>query len=223
RLAGALDDLDKRTADPTEKVQLLLRLVQVAQVDLEDSPRAIDAAERVLALDPKNVLAARQLEPLYEASGRHDRLFATLRIQRDVAKGAERERILAKMVKVSAEGLSDLDGSIELYSELHARNPRSDQAFTALEQALEKAERWEDLRALLASRRAQVSEPLEQVRIDERLGTLLYRKLGRPEEAVAPLRLALERDARNRNALETLRYVLAELGRRDDLVVVLRR
>ncbi len=223
RLVATLDELEKRTGDPGEKVQLLLRLAQVAQVDLEDAPRAIDAAERVLALDPKNVLAARQLEPLYEAAGRQDRLFAALRIQRDVATGAERERILSKMVKVSAEGLADLEASIELYSELHAKNPRSDQAFTALEQALEKAERWEDLRALLAGRRVQVTEPREQVRIDERLGTVLYRKLGRPEEAVAPLRSALERDARHRGALETLRDVLAELGRREDLVVVLRR
>jgi tetratricopeptide (TPR) repeat protein len=223
RLAGALEELEKRTADVAEKVQLLLRLAQVAQVDLEDPARAIDAGERVLALDPKNLPAARLLEPLYETAGRQDRLFAMLRIQRDVATGAERERILAKMVKVSAEGLADLEASIELYSELHAKNPRSDQAFTALEQALEKAERWEDLQELLTSRRAQVSEPREQVRIDERLGTILYRKLGRPEEAVAPLKSALERDARHRGALETLRDVLAELGRRDDLVVVLRR
>jgi golgin subfamily B member 1 len=223
RLAGALDDLEKRTGDPGEKVQLLLRLAQVAQVDLEDAPRAIDAGERVLALDAKNLQAARLLEPLYEASGRQDRLFAALRIQRAGATGAERERILASMVKVSAEGLADLEASIELYSELHARNPRSDQAFTALQQALEKAERWEDLRALLAGRRAQVTDPREQVRLDERLGGLLYRKLGRPEEAVAPLRSALERDARNRGALETLRDVFADLGRRDDLVLVLRR
>jgi len=223
RLAGALDELEKRTADPTEKVQLLLRLAQVTQVDLEDPARATDAGERVLALDPKNLQAARLLEPLYEASGRQDRLFATLRIQRDGATGAERERILASMVKVSAEGLADLEASIELYSELHARNPRSDEAFTALEQALEKAERWEDLRALLAGRRAQANDPREQVRLDERLGTLLYRKLGRPEEAVAPLKAALERDARHKAALETLRDVFAELGRRDDLILILRR
>jgi len=223
RLAGALEELEKRTGDGTEKAQLLLRLAQVAQVELEDPARAVDALERVLAVDPKNQTAARQLEPLYEAAGRQDRLFAVLRVLRDVASGPERERILAKMVKVSAEGLADLEASIELYSELHARNPRSDQAFTALEQALEKAERWEDLRALLAGRRAQVSEPREQVRLDERLGTLLYRKLGRPEEALAPLRAALERDARNRGALETLRDALADLGRREDLVVVLRR
>ena len=223
RLAGALDDLEKRTGDPAEKVQLLLRLAQVAQVDLEDAARAVDAGERVLALDPKNLQAARLLEALYEASGRQDRLFAALRIQRDGATGAERERILASMVKVSAEGLADLEASIELYSELHARNPRNDQAFAALEQALEKAERWEDLRALLAGRRAQATDPREQVRLDGRLGGLLYRKLGRPEEAVAPLKSALERDARNRAALETLRDVFAELGRRDDLVLVLRR
>ncbi|HMK72807.1 MAG TPA: gliding motility protein, partial [Myxococcaceae bacterium] len=223
RLAGALEELEKRTGEAGEKAQLLLRLAQVAQVDLEDPVRAMDALERVLAVDPKNQSAARQLEALYEAAGRQDKLFAVLRVQRDVAQGPERERILAKMVKVSAEGLADLEASIELYSELHAKNPRSDQAFTALEQALEKAERWEDLRELLAGRRGKVSEPREQVRIDERLGTLLYKKLGRPEEALAPLRSALERDARNRGALETLRDALADLGRRDDLVVVLRR
>ena len=123
---------------------------QVAQDELEDEPRAADAFERLLAIDKTHLPAARLLESIYERSGTPDRLFNVLRIQRDLTSGPERERILAKMVKVSAEGLADLEASIELYSELFKKNPKSDQAFGALEQALEKAGRWEDLRALLA-------------------------------------------------------------------------
>ncbi|MGZ6080740.1 MAG: tetratricopeptide repeat protein, partial [Myxococcaceae bacterium] len=223
RLVQSLDELEKLTPDVIERVQILFRLGQVAQDELEDEPRAADAFERLLALDKTHLPAARLLESIYERSGTPDRLFNVLRIQRDLTSGPERERTLAKMVKVSAEGLADLEASIELYSELFKKNPKSDQAFGALEQALEKAGRWEDLRGLLAGKIPQTAEPRELVRLNEKLGTVLYRQLGRAEEAIAPLRTALERDARNRNALETLRDIDEQLGRREELVAVLRR
>ena len=223
RLVQSLDELEKLTPDVNERVQILFRLGQVAQDELEDEPHAADAFERLLALDKSHLPAARLLESIYERSGTPDRLFNVLRIQRALTTGPERERILAKMVKVSAEGLADLEASIELYSELFKKNPKSDQAFGALEQALEKASRWEDLRALLAGKIPQTAEPRELVRLNEKLGIVLYRHLGRGEEAIAPLRTALERDARNRNALETLRDIDEQLGRREELVAVLRR
>ena len=223
RLVQSLDELEKLTPDLNERVQILFRLGQVAQDELEDEAHAADAFERLLALDKTHLPAARLLESIYERSGTPDRLFNVLRIQRDLTSGAERERILAKMVKVSAEGLADLEASIELYSELFKKNPKSDQAFGALEQALEKAGRWEDLRGLLAGKIPQTAEPRELVRLNEKLGVVLYRHLGRGEEAIAPLRTALERDARNRNALETLRDIDEQLGRREELVAVLRR
>ena len=223
RLVAVLDELEKVTPDVNERVNILFRLGQVAQDELEDEPRATDAFERLLALDKTHLPAARLLEAIYERSGPPNRLFGVLRIQRDLTSGAERERILSKMVKVSAEGLADLEASIELYSELFQKNPKSDQAFGALEQALEKAERWEDLRALLAGKIPQTADPRIQVTLNEKLGRILYRKLGRPEEAVPPLRAALERDARNRSALETLRDIDEQLGRREELVAVLRR
>ncbi len=223
RLCESLDELEKLTPDPAEKVQQLFRLGQVAQDELEDEARATDAFERLLAIDRTHLPAARLLESIYERSGTADKLFGVLRIQRDLTTGPERERTLAKMVKVSAEGLADLEASIELYSELLQRNPKSDQAFGALEQALEKAGRWEDLRTLVVGKIPQTVDPREQVRLNEKLGRVLYRHLNRPEEAIAPLRAALERDARNRGALETLRDIGEQLGRREELVAVLRR
>ena len=135
RLVQVLDELERVTPDVTERVNLLFRLGQVAQDELEDEPRATDAFERLLALDKTHLPAARLLEAIYEKNGPPNRLFGVLRIQRDLTSGAERERILSKMVKVSAEGLADLEASIELYSELFQKNPKSDQAFAALEQA----------------------------------------------------------------------------------------
>jgi hypothetical protein len=125
-----------------------------------------------------------------------------LRIQRDLTSRAERERTLAKMVKVSAEGLADLEASIELYSELFKKNPKSDQAFGALEQALEKAGRWEDLRALAGrfpGRRAPGAGA------PERAGVVLYRQLGRAEEA-SPLAHRTGRDARPEGAGDASRH-----------------
>ena len=80
------------------------------------------------ALDP-----ARLLEQIYEASGQQDRLYVVLKLQREVVQGPERERVLGRMAQVSAEGLSDIEHSIEIYRELLGKNPRNEQAFSALE------------------------------------------------------------------------------------------
>ena len=68
RLVQSLDELEKLTPDVNERVQLLFRLGQVAQDELEDEPTGHDAFERLLALDKTHLPAARLLESIYERS-----------------------------------------------------------------------------------------------------------------------------------------------------------
>ena len=222
-LASTLEELAKLTRDVPEKVAMLYRLGQVAQERLESPDRAAAAYEEVLALDRTHLASARLLEQLYEAAGRQEKLFVILKHQQGLTQGPERERILGKMARVSAEGMGDVGNSIELYRELLAKNPRNDQAFAALEKSLEQTERYQELRELLQGKLATTLDPRELVRLNDRLGTVIFRSLKLPEEAIAPFRAALDRDARNKGALDSLKEIYEALGKREELVAVLRR
>ncbi|SEU06983.1 tetratricopeptide repeat protein [Stigmatella erecta] len=222
-LGGVLEALATGATGVADKVGFLFRLGQLCQERLDSPDRAASAYEQILTLDAGHLASARLLEGLYEAAGASDKLYAILKHQSDRVTGQERERVLSKMAQVSAEGLNDLGRSIELYRELLSKNPRNEQAFSALESLLERAERPEELRTLLADRLAQTLDPREMVRLNERLGRVVYRLLKQPEAAVPYFKAALDRDARHRGVLDTLRELYEETGPREELVSVLRR
>ena len=222
-LANVLEDLIELASDPQEKAALLFRFGQLVHSRLDDSTRAADAYQRILGLDKAHLAAARTLEEIYQKSGDARRLYQVLEHQRPLVSGKERERILSRMAQVSVEGLSDLPQSIELYRELVAKDPRNVQAFTALESLLEKGGRYEELKELLVQQLGQAVDPRELVRLNGRLGLILLERLGRPEEAIAPLKATLDRDPRHKPSLEALRKIFEGLGRQDELVLILRR
>ena len=233
RLYGELDFPDKQAdiievmaaaaTEPAEKVALFFRLGQLSMEKLDNPDRAAGAFEKVLEVDPKHLPSLRSLEILYEQAKASDKLYRVLEAQRELVQGAEKERLLGKMAVTSAEGLADVDHSIKLYRELLEKNPRNEQAFEALTRLLERGQKAEELRELLQWKLQFTVDPRELVRLNERLGRVLWQQLQRAEEAVPFFKAALERDARHRGALEALRDIFDELNKREDLVIVLRR
>ena len=222
-LANVLEALASSAEETADKVGFLFRLGQLVQEKLDSMDRAASAFEQVLALEPGHLASARLLETIYDAAGAHDKLYNILKLQSERVTGPERERVLTRMAQVSSDGLDDLGRSIELYRELLTKNPRNEQAFSALESLYERAGRHEELRKLLADRLAQTLDPREVVRLNERLGRVVYRLLKQPEAAVSYLKAALERDARHRGVLDTLRELYEETGPAEELVGILRR
>jgi hypothetical protein len=80
-----------------------------------------------------------------------------------------------------------------------------------------------DVKDLLVWKLQFTIDPRELVRLNDRLGRVLMAELKAPEEAAAAFRAVLERDPRHKGALEALRDIYDELGKRDELVLVLRR
>ncbi|MFL5318877.1 MAG: tetratricopeptide repeat protein [Myxococcaceae bacterium] len=222
-LASVLEALAALTQDATEKVGLLFRLGQLAQEGLDSPDRAATAYEKILELDKKHIAAARLLEAIYEHAGAQNKLYGVLKLQQELVTGPERERVMAKMAQISAESLDDVEHSIEIYKELLAKNPRNDNAFNALEGLLEKGKKYDELRTLLSNKIGQTLDPRELVRLNDRLGRVIHKLQGKAEEAIPYFKAALERDARHRTALESLRDIYEQLGKKDDLVIVLRR
>jgi golgin subfamily B member 1 len=221
--AEVLEVLGAVTEDPQEKVGLYFRLGQLAMETLEKPDQAAGAFEKVLETDPKHLPSLRSLEQLYDQAQTSQKLYRVLEVQADLVQGHERERVLGKMAVTSAEGLADVDHSITLYREMLSKNPRHEQAFEALHTLLDRAGRSEELIELLKTKLQVTIDPRELVRLNERVGRVLFERLQRAEDAIAYFKAALDRDARHRGALEALRDIFESLDRRDDLVVILRR
>jgi tetratricopeptide (TPR) repeat protein len=223
RQAETLEALGTVATEPQEKVGYFFRLGQLAMETLEKPDLAAGAFERVLENDPRHLPSLRSLEQLYEQAQMSEQLYRVLEAQRELVQGAERERVLSKMAVTSSEGLDNIDHSISLYRELLAKNPRNEQAFEALNALLDRSNRAEELVELLLQKLSVTIDPRELVRLNERVGRVLFERLNRAEDAIAYFKAALDRDARHRGALEALRDIFEALGRRDDLVIILRR
>ncbi|MBL9038369.1 MAG: tetratricopeptide repeat protein, partial [Archangium sp.] len=221
--ADALEAMADGATEAADKVALAFRLGQLVTERLDDMNRAASAFEKVLAADAKHLPSLRSLETIYEQAKSNDKLYKVLETQATLVQGPERERVLTKMALTASEGIGDVDNSITLYRELLSKNPRNEQAFEALNVLLERASRFEELRELLVAKLQTTVDPRELVRLNERLGKVLFEKLNKPEDAVAAFKAALDRDARNQISLFALRDIFEALGRKDDLVIVLRR
>jgi tetratricopeptide (TPR) repeat protein len=223
RLAEVLRRSADVAAEPRQKISLLQSLAQILDEKLGHPDRAAEEYERILQVDPKSMPALRGLEKLYDAAQSWDRLYRILEAQRDAAPPGERERVLGRMAQVSAHGLSNSDQSIQLYREVLERNPRSEQAFLALEGLYEEHKLWDELVDLLKRRLAFTVDPREIVRLSDKLGRTLHTELHRPDEAVAAFKAVLDRDPRHRKALEHLRDIHEANGKTEELVTMLRR
>ncbi|MBM4378105.1 MAG: tetratricopeptide repeat protein, partial [Deltaproteobacteria bacterium] len=222
-LASVLESLAEGTADRQEKVGLLFRLGQLAEGVLGSPDRAAAAYEEILQLDGRHLASARLLESIYAQAGATKKLYEVLKLQEGIVTGVEKDRVLARMAEVSADSLSDVDRSVEIYLDLLRKNPRNEQAFAALETIYEKSGRHPELKGLLRTRITQTLDPRELLRLNERLGRVLWQLTGEKEEAVAAFKAALEREPRHRPALEALAGLYAELGWNDDLSSTLRK
>jgi golgin subfamily B member 1 len=224
RLADVLDELAALAAEPADKVSLLFRLGQLSEERLAAPDRAARAYEALLTHDAAHLPTLRALERLYEAAGRGADLFAVLEKQRSLTpEGQARDRIIARMADVASSQLQDDAKAADLWKDLIARNPRAENAQAGLEGVLERLERWQELADLLQARLKNTVDPREITRLNDRLGWVMGVKLGKADEAARSFRAVLERDPKNRRALEALRDIHLARGEKEELAAVLRR
>jgi tetratricopeptide (TPR) repeat protein len=203
-LAEILDGLAEAEPDPAEKVALLFRFGRLAEDKLESPQRAAMAFERILLIEPDNLPALRALEPIYEARRDHAQLYRNLAAQAQAtAEGGARTRLVARLAEV-ATARGDVETAIEHWRDLLEKNPRHPGATEALDSLLEGQGSWSELADLLQARLASSLDPRELVALGLRLGRLQVEQLDRFDDGAQSYRSVLDRDPRNREALESL-------------------
>ena len=139
--------LDRRAAlsdEPAERVRILLELATVARERLLDDGRAIEAYERIRAVEPAHAEAAHRLEAIYRTSGSWRPLVALLL---DLASHEPEGRVAAleSAAEILEQQLGDARAAFLVWLTVLRREPRRPGGVEALEHLASVAAAWQEL------------------------------------------------------------------------------
>ena len=162
RWLDCVELLDKRVAlldEQGPRIAMLLNLAAIARDRLNDPRRAIDALERVVAIEPGHAAASPQLEALYRAKQEWGPVAAQMldRASRDADPTAS----LAALVEVAAvyeHKVGDPGAAVLVWLTVLGRDPERAGVLDDVERLGDAAEAWDELTGELAS----IAGPLER-------------------------------------------------------------
>lgn len=146
---------------PSERAALHVRLAELYDDVLgaaEDAELHYSAA---LEIEPSSRRPIEALLQRYDASGRSEDLRDVLRLKLDAVDVDERAGVLSRVADVEEE-LGNRDAAIEALRELHGLDPDDEITFGDLRRLIRETERWDDLDALLETRRAHIVDVAER-------------------------------------------------------------
>lgn len=215
------------TVDDAERIEIEYRLGLLLADRLDLPEDAVPILERVLEHDAKHLGARNTLVDLYIALGQDQKLRVVLEsLLADADSAGDEEEALRLhnlLGRLLGEKLEDVSGAIAHWEILLNADASNQEAQTALGGLYERAERFADLRTLLETQISQTTDMRRQSSLQSRLGLLLAEHLGDEATAIERFEKVLERDPRDREALEALRRIYLKVERWDDQVGILRR
>jgi tetratricopeptide (TPR) repeat protein len=145
RWSECIELLEKRlalTEGKRQRIAILLNLATIAHERIEDDDLAIEAYERVLGWDPRNEVASRELEKLYETHRQWEPLAALLldRASRDDDPAA-----LESVAQLYADKVGDPRNACHVWLAIYRREPGRPHVLDQLDLLAPAANAWEEL------------------------------------------------------------------------------
>jgi golgin subfamily B member 1 len=240
RLAGrlqawgeALTALERalEATDPTDlatRAAILRDIAQLAERDLRDRDRAVDAYRRLLDVDPtggeSGRVAAQSLDRLYLEAQRWPQLIDIVRRQADWAENpAERLALLTRLARLEEERGGDARAAISAWREVLTEDADSGEALDALERLYQREGEQRDLADILR-RRVELASDAGHKRLHlERMAGLYERELTSSPEAIGAWLEVLDFLPQDIGALDELARLYRVGERHADLLEVVER
>ncbi len=234
RAYGELADVLRRRVEVEEdselKVEIGMRLAEVAEQRQNRFDDAIDALKGVLDVQPAHPEAMTSLARLYEQQSQWPELLDVLRAQADAATDdAARVTFLNRAGDVLSQKLDDVAEAVSVYQQALGldgkhepsiaalrRIARSDdhreEAIEILEPLLEAQARWDDLAEIRELKAEAATDPLEKR--DHLRSLAKVHEVGRRDLTAAfdALRRALAEDPSDEDTVAEVERLAAELG-----------
>ncbi len=135
QLASLLDNESGRTDDVPVQIGLMVRLAFVQEAQLAVPADAIATYNKILEVDPDNVVAIRSLDRLYTQTGNQQSLVSILKKQTEIVDSdEERMAVQFRLAQTLENDLSEPDAAVKVYSEMLEQDRGHEGSLLALEQ-----------------------------------------------------------------------------------------
>jgi tetratricopeptide (TPR) repeat protein len=224
-LAPLLREQIEIAPSDSEKVALLRRVLTIYTEKLNDLPAASLAATQILKFIPGDNDALLRLESILEQSGDKPRLVKMLEYHLRYAGSAnEKLHIIKRIAGLLQDQLGDFAKAIPYWEKIIKHVPGDEQAIDALLVAYQHESRHEDLARILDLKvKAREGDPAGQVDALRRLARLANGELKESTRAEEAWEALLKIQPADREALEALSKIAADMGDFMNLASLLER
>ncbi len=221
-----LVELYERAVDAAQdhelRVTYLFKIGRLYEDALAAPADAMNAFQRVLSIDRRNLGALHALQRSAERAQQYEKLVSALVIEAGLLEQKDQVcALLHRAGEICEQQLNDPDAALRRYRRVVQTDPLHRPTLASLGRLYYRLGRWEDLLdtyrgELAASERSADTAPLLC-----KMGELCERHLGRDDEAVQCYREALEVDPFHTPSLHALARKLTERGNWTELVKLL--
>ncbi len=222
-LAGVLEARAVASEDPQETVELYTRLGEVYEEQLGRTDDAIRAFRVIFdELDPSNATALAALGRVYEVTEQWSALASVYERELENAVGDyEEAEIRARMARLAAERLNQIDASIEGWKRVLDLRGEDPEALWALADLYQRQGQWAELTDVLERHFDIADSDEDRVSILIRRARLFSDQLNRGDEALETWHRVLDIDFSNVVALRAIAQVWRERNDPHELVSAL--
>ncbi len=187
-LLGVLTRKAEACKDVAESVTIYWRIADLWRNNLGNVPRAIEALEKIVELDPKHADALNELHQIYEQRNTWDALFIVLGKQALLLEGKERTARLHEQASLAEQRLRDNAKAIEAWENVatYADDPTA--ALEKLEELYAKDEAWDRLVTVYERILARQSDAEDKIYTLNKLAKVHADARNDEDEAVATWR-----------------------------------
>ncbi|MBL8719692.1 MAG: tetratricopeptide repeat protein [Myxococcales bacterium] len=196
-----------------ERADVLAKIGELYEDQIGDMNEAMKRFESVLQIEPKNLVALKGLDRIYNRTGRYKELLANLETQIAIA-ATPRQRIglWERIAAIHDEEFLDHERAAESYEAILKIDSANDHALVSLGRHYRALDRWEDVAALIERHLKVVEDNGRRVELLLSRGRVLSEQIGSPERAMHTFEKVLEIQPEHAGALEALAHLRESSG-----------
>lgn len=202
----------------TVKAELWRAVARRWQEQFSNVQNAVEAYEKLHAVDPRDREAIERLKELYGKRRAYRPLFDLLSQEAEaMPAGPGRRERWVEMARLAAERLDQGAQAVALYKRVLEEDPSSVGAFDALEKQAERDKDFATVADVLEQRAAVASDDATRLAVLQKLGSVCSDRLHDHARAMAAWRRVLDIQPGHAKALRVLRDSLLAVGDYDAL------
>ena len=201
-LIGALRARNRVAVDSEQRVQLLTRIADLYEYQLEDHDRSFRVLGEALDAMPSNHAIQERLELNAAERNKFPELAGILsELARGTSSTESARALWLKAADIYDTQLQDMEAATTAYQSLLEAVPGDPTALGALESLFRRDNRWQELHSVLRNRAQATTDPDERVAVLAEMAAVQRDQLNDPDEAIAIEHEILEIDPHNPAAL----------------------